>query len=250
MSLKQLAAAVAAVLVASPVVAAPVTYEIDFNATYAGLQPISWTLGFTFDPATITPSSSSSGNGNTSVNYDGTTGITGYLRKGGESAGVDWVEAQFTTASLNRHNFSLRFVIDPPPITDPSCPLQPFQCVDTDQNDGLTLFGNGGAVSPLDVNLVRFTFGGNNTTPRFFPGAGSLATTPLDWIDDPGVILSSNMEIYGAGVAGSLYSVLSGSSLQVTRFEQLAAQSVVPLPATAWLMVTGLGGLAALRRRR
>jgi hypothetical protein len=171
---------------ASGSAAAPVTIETTLTASYGSsygrslaLAPVTWTFGFTFDPATITPTSATAGNGNTSTVYDGTAGVTGYLRKGGETATLDHVEAEFGTASLNRHSFTIRYVIDArTPLYDQACfdaARYPFLCPDLDQDDGLSFTTAAGAPSGIDANSVQFSFGGKKTTDTYFTGAGSLA---------------------------------------------------------------------------
>ena len=233
--------------------AAPITYEINLNASYGSayggspiLAPIDWTFGFTYDPDTITPTSQSALGYNSTTFYDGSAGVTGYLRKGSETANVEYVEAQFGRASLNRHSFTIRYVIDTPVDCG-----RTFLC-DTDQNDGLSLTSATGGATAIDVNRVQFTFGGNQSTPNFFTGPGTLADTPLDWLGHSEAIVSGNMSVFGYGIAGSPFGGLSmtaaptGLSLSVT---EGGGTSAVPLPAGGLLLVSAIGGLAAFRRR-
>jgi len=238
--------------------AAPVTYELELTASYGSayggppiLAPISWTFGFTFDPDTITPTSQSALGYNSNTLYDGSAGVTGYLRKGSETANVDYVEAQFGTASLGRHSFTIRYVIDPAPYNTPANCSSSLHC-DDDQNDGLSLTTAAGGPSTIDVNQVQFSFGGNQTTPTYFTAPGTLANTPLDWLGHSEAIVSGNMSVFGYGVAGSLFGGLSmtapptGVSFRVV---EGGGTSAVPLPAGGLLLVSAIGGLAAFRRR-
>lgn len=52
----------------------------------------------------------------------------------------------------------------------------------------------------------------------------------------------------GFGVAES--AVFNGDARTYTEFDGLAVTSAVPLPASMWLMLGGMGGLAGLARRR
>ena len=237
---------------------APITYEINLNASYGSayggspiLAPIDWTFGFTYDPDTITPTSQAALGYNSTTFYDGSAGVTGYLRKGSETANVDYVEAQFGRASLNRHSFTIRYIIDPPPYNTPANCINPLYC-DDDQNDGLTLTSATGGATAIDVNRVQFTFGGNQSTPNYFTGPGTLADTPLDWLGDSNAIVSGNMSVFGYGIAGSNFGGLSmtapptGVSFRVV---EGGGTSAVPLPAGGLLLVSAIGGLAAFRRR-
>jgi hypothetical protein len=87
-------------------------------------------------------------------------------------------------------------------------------------------------------------FGGGNglggvDTHYFFENIGEL--TKLVWNDDQTNGLLRNCEF---GSEGGLYSASVGSCAlsHIT--------TVVPLPAAGWLLIGGLGGLAALRRRK
>ena len=237
--------------------AAPVTYELEQTASYGStygsspiLAPINWTFGFTFDPDTITPTSQGAAGYNTSTFYDGSTGLTGYLRKGSETAIVDHIEAQFSTASLNRHSFTIRYVLDPAPFNTPATCGNPLLC-DDDQNDGLSLTYASGSPSSIDVNQVQFTFSGNRSTPTFFTGPATLADTSLDWLGSSEALVSTNMSVFGYGIAGSLFGVLGNVTDPTGRsFTTLEGNNAaVPLPAAGWMFLTGLCGLAAATGR-
>jgi hypothetical protein len=257
-------AAVAATLIAGSASAAPLTYEMDltvsYGSTYGGsaiLAPVTWHFGFSFDPDTITPTRTSALGFNSSTFYDGTAGVTGYLRKGAEVATLDHVEAQFSTASLGRHSFTIRYVIDGRvPLWDPDCfRIGGLRCPDTDQDDGLTFQTSSGGASVIDANQVQFSFGGNRSTPTYFTGPGTLADTPLDWLDDPDALVGSTFNVYGYGIAGSSYGAMSAvadpqvGTLQVSSGLPAAQLPAVPLPAAGWMLLAALGGLAVARRR-
>ncbi|WP_425098508.1 VPLPA-CTERM sorting domain-containing protein [Tropicibacter sp. S64] len=250
-------AALAALCFTQTADALPITYEMDVTASYGSaygggaiLAPITWTFGFTYDPDTIVPTTQGSGNGNTSTFYGQGSGVTGYLRKGSDVAPIDWVEAQFSTASLNRHSFTIRYVVDGRnPLWDPACfSVHRYACPDLDQNDGMSFTTAQGGASIIDLNQVQFSFGGNNTTPTYFTAPGTLATTSLAWLGDAQVLRSTNMSVYGYGIAGSQYGVLTAT--QDPTASALRTVSAVPLPASAVLLVGALGGLAAMRRRK
>jgi hypothetical protein len=250
-------AAVAATLIAGAAPAAPLTYEMDLTVSYGSaygggpiLAPVTWTFGFTFDPDTITPTTANRRGGISTTFYDGQAGVTGYLRKGAEVATLDHVEAQFSTSSLNRHSFTIRYVIDGRnPLSDPSC-TGGLRCPDTDQNDGLSFLTNAGLPSIIDANSVQFSFGGNNLTPTFFTVPGTLASTPLDWLDHPEVNIGSTMNVYGYGIAGSSYGAMSAvADPKASALRVSSGVSTVPLPAAGWLLLAGIGSLAVMRRR-
>jgi hypothetical protein len=52
----------------------------------------------------------------------------------------------------------------------------------------------------------------------------------------------------GFGVAES--AVFNGDARTYTEFDALAVTSAVPLPASMWLILGGIGGLAGFARRR
>jgi hypothetical protein len=52
-------------------------------------------------------------------------------------------------------------------------------------------------------------------------------------------------------VEGGTWSTVSGSSLShITFYDTDGPTSVIPLPAAGWLLLAGIGGLAAMRRRK
>lgn len=219
-------------------------------------EPLTWTVGFTFDPDTVTPTSSSAGNGNTNVFYGKDAGLSGYLKYGSQTANVDYVESQFTTSQpLGNHSFVIRYVIDEAPYYDPeTCFARPQSaCPDDDQNDGLSLPSNRGGISPLDVNQIQFSFYLRDRNNPFFDWPGDLAQLSFDALSEDRVGVSSGMDVYGIGIAGSRYTTLSGSAISAGAFAPVGdgggLDAAVPLPASAWLMLASLGGLAAARRR-
>lgn len=249
-----LGALFAATALAAPAAALPVAWtgqlSSGYGSSYGGnsiIQPVTWEFGFTIDPDTITPTNFASGNGNTTTTYNQSAGITGYLRNGGQTANILYMEAGFSTQSYGRyqHSFFIRYVIDEHPYADPQCARQhgAQYCWDTDQNDGLAFTTSQGSPSNIDVNRIQFSFGGNNTTGQLFAGTGSLADD-MSWIFDERALIGSNMDVYGYGIGGSQYGVLSATDPTVSA---APATSTVPLPAAAWSLLAALGALTTLR---
>jgi hypothetical protein len=114
----------------------------------------------------------------------------------------------------------------------------------------------------ISVKKLTFTLGDplgvfTDYSIAFKLGEGGTGTNDVDCKGSPAVVGEICKSVGYAVTLGSLFDKLSKvtfsstttANVRLDGFE-LQRLSAVPLPAAGWLMLAGLGGLAALRRKR
>ena len=233
--------------------AATVNYAIEVDASIGWGTPVeTWTIGVSFDTDTIVRTEESNF-GNFGAAY---TNATGTLMKGAQTAQVDDFRinlSQQGPRGLNSIVFA--FTIDDRSTWAPiPAGLNP-RFYDGDLNDGLSFISAiTGDPLPLDINSISFSFGSN------FRGA-VVGPTPLQ------IPLTTDFlnNAAFAGISGGVFGVQNGrggpgnltlfdgitnANVQGYRAAVVEDAPAVPLPAAGWLLIAGLGSLAAMRRRK
>jgi hypothetical protein len=100
------------------------------------------------------------------------------------------------------------------------------------------------------ANSISSFFSDGTTTVSLFIEEGSPADGDLDSlsVDDVlSLINTGEFNLFGS-IAGESFFI-GGEPGNATARPHVPDSQVIPLPAAGWLMLAGLGGLAALRRR-
>ena len=233
--------------------AATVNYAMEVDASIGWGTPVeTWKLGITFDTDTIVRADQS-GFGNFGAVY---TNVTGMLMKGTQTAQVDDFRIGLSQqGSRGLNSIVFMFTIDDRSTWAPiPAGLDP-RFYDGDQNDGLSFISAiTGDPLPLDINSINFSFGSNTRGAVVGPTPLQIPLT-TDFLSGAAF----------AGISGSVFGVQNGRAGpgNLTLFDGITNANVqgyraavvedapaVPLPAAGWLLVAGLGSLAAMRRRK
>ncbi len=101
--------------------------------------------------------------------------------------------------------------------------------------------GNNKTLTALDTSTTKFSFGSDG----FLIGLGDFFTdvTSINFTSDGQGTIRIDCAYYNVGETGSF------SEKEFTNCSP-STPPVVPLPAAGWLLLAGLGGLAALRKRK
>lgn len=133
-----------------------------------------------------------------------------------------------------------------------NCPFSDPACLKLNSGNGggfsqtiMTRLGGG----VFDLTGFSFEFSGNarvNTLIVSALGYGNLTLT----VGVGGILKNTSyslMNLLFADVAAVTFSSTSGGTV---RIDNIVATAAVPVPAAGFLLLAGLGGLAALRRRK